>query len=42
MTRLKAQPIAKEYAKMYGVDYSNNSSPLGKLTSVCLFVLDAS
>ena len=35
---LKARLVAKSYAQTYGVDYSDNFSPIAKLTFVRLFI----
>lgn len=43
VARLKAQLVVKGYAQMYGVDYSNDFSPVVNLTSVRLSIyVDAS
>ena len=38
IARLKARFIAKGYAQIYGVDYSDTFSPVTKLTSIRLFI----
>ena len=38
IARLKAHLGARGYAQTYGVDYSNNFSPVAKMTSVRLFI----
>ena len=38
VARLKVRLIAKGYAQTYDVDYSDTLSPVGKLTSVHLFI----
>ena len=38
VARLKVRLIVKGYAQTYGVDYSDNFSPIAKLTSVCRFI----
>ena len=38
VARLKAHLVAKGYGQTYGVDYSDNFSPIAKLTFVRLFI----
>ena len=38
IARLKAYLVAKGYAQIYGVDYSDTFSSVSKLTSIRLFI----
>ena len=38
MAHLKAQLVAKGYAREYGIDYSDIFSPIAKLASIYLFI----
>ena len=38
IARLKARLVAKGYAQTYSVDYSDNFSPVAKLTYIRLFI----
>ena len=38
VARLKTCLVAKDYAQTYDVDYSDNFSPIAKLTPVHLFI----